>query len=64
MMAKIVMDARWKKARRDAAQQAIKRVVGQVGRFNGEEFSNFLRAYNSEMTKRGVDEATRLECFC
>ena len=23
-----------------------------------------MRAYNAEMTKRGVDEATRLEYFC
>ena len=64
MMEKIVMDARQKKARRDAAQQAIERVVDPVSRFNGEEIPKLLRAYNAEMTKRGMDEATRLEYFC
>ena len=64
MMAKIVMDAGRKKARRDAAQQAVERVVGRVGRFNGDEVPEFLRAYNADMTKWGVDEATRMEYFC
>ena len=40
MMTKIVMDARRKKARRDVAKQAVERVVGRVGRFNGEEVPN------------------------
>ena len=64
MMAKIVMDAKRKKARRDAAQQAVERAVGLVGRFNGNDVPNFLRAYNAEMTEWGVDEATRLDFFC
>ena len=64
MMAIIVMDAGQKKARRDAAQQAVERVVDRVGRFNGDEVPNFLRAYNAEMVEWGVDEATRQEYFC
>ena len=64
MMAKIVMDARRKKARRDAAQQAVERVVDRVRWFNGDEVPKFLRAFNAEMTLWGVDEAMRLEYFC
>ena len=56
MMTKIVMDARRKKARRDVAKQAVERVVGRVGRFNGDEVPKFLRAYNAEMTKWGVEK--------
>ena len=55
MMAKIVIDAERKKARRDVAQQAVERVVDLVGRFNGNEVPKFLRAYNAEMTERGVE---------
>ena len=64
MMAKIVMESGQKMAKRDAAQQVVERVVDRVGRFNGNEVPNFLRAYNAEMTERGVDEATRLDFFC
>ena len=64
MMAKIVMDARRKKRRRDAAQQVVKTVVGRVGWFNGNAVPKFLRAYHAKMTKWGVDEATGLEYFC
>ena len=64
IIAKIVMDAERKKARRDAAQQAVERVVGLVGQFNGNDFPKILRAYNTEMTEWGVDEATRLDFFC
>ena len=64
MMAKIVMDAKRKKVRRDAAQQAVERVVGLVGWFNGNDVPNILRAYNDEMTEWGVDEVTRLDFFC
>ena len=64
MMAKIVMDAGRKKARRDASQQAVARVVDRVDRFKGDEDPKILTAYNAEMTKWGVDEATRLEYFC
>ena len=35
MMAKIVMEAGRKMAKRDVAQQAVKRVIDRVGRFNG-----------------------------
>ena len=42
MMAKIVMDVERKKARRDAAQQAVERVVGRVGQFNGDDVPKFL----------------------
>ena len=59
MMAKIVMDAERKKARRDAAQQAVERVVGLVSRFNGKEVPKFLRAYDADMTRMGVDNATK-----
>ena len=45
MMAKIVIDVERKKARRDAAQQAVERVVDLVGRFNGKGVPKFLRAY-------------------
>ena len=45
MMTKILMDAGWKRARRDAAQQAVERVVDLVGRFNGKGVPKFLRAY-------------------
>ena len=44
IMAKIVMDIERKKVRRDAAQQAVQRVVDLVGRFNGNEVPKFLRA--------------------
>ena len=64
MMAKIVMDAERKKARRDEAQQAVERVVDLVGRFNGKEVPNFLRAYDAEMTEMGVDKATMIDFFC
>ena len=63
MMAKIVMDAERKKARRDAAQQAVERVVGRVDRFNGNDVPKFLRAYNAEMTEWGVHEVTRIDFF-
>ena len=63
MMTKILMDAGRKRARREAAQQAVERVVRLVGRFDGKEVPNFLRAYDAEMTGMGVDEATRLEFF-
>ena len=63
MMAKIVMEARRKMAKRDAAQQAVERVVDRVGRFNGNEVLKFLGAYKAEMAKGGVDEAMRLEYF-
>ena len=63
MMAKIMMDARRKKARRDAAQQAVERVVDRVGRFNGDDVPRFLEAQDAEMAKGGVDEAMRLEYF-
>ena len=46
------------------AQQAVERVVDRVGRFNGDDVPRFLEAYNAEMTKRGMDEAMRLEYFC
>ena len=64
MMAKIVMDVERKKVRRDAAQQAVERVVGRVGRYNGDDVPKILGAYNAEMTERGVDEAMRLDFFC
>ena len=64
MMTKIVMDAERKKARRDAAQQSVERMVDLVGRFNGNEVPNFLRAYNAEMTEMGMDESTRLDFVC
>ena len=48
MMAKIVMDAEQKKARRDATQQAVEMVVGRVGRFNGDDVPKFLGAYNAK----------------
>ena len=64
MMAKIVMDVERKKARRDAAQQAVERVVGRVGRFSGDDVPNILEAYKDEMTERGVDEEMRLDYFC
>ena len=64
MMAKIVMDAERKKEKRDAAQQAVERVVDLVSRFNGNEVPKILRAHNAEMTEMGVDEATRLYFFC
>ena len=35
MMATIMMDAKRKKAMRDAAQLAVERVVGRVGQFKG-----------------------------
>ena len=63
MMTKILMDAGRKRARREAAQQAVERVVRLVGRFDGKEVPKFLRAYDAEMTGMGVDEATRLEFF-
>ena len=37
MAAKIVMDAEQKAAKQEAAQQAVERVVGRVGRFNAED---------------------------
>ena len=52
MMAKILMEAERKKARRDTAQQAVERVVDRVGRFNGDDVPKFLRAYVAEMTER------------
>ena len=64
MMAKIVMDAERKKVRRDAAQQAVERVVGRVGRFNGDDVPKNLGGYNAEMTDTGMDEAMRLDFFC
>ena len=64
MMAKIVMDVEWKKVRPDAAQQAVERVVGRLGRFNGDDVPKILGAYNAKITERGVDEATRLDFFC
>ena len=48
MMAKIVMDADQKKAMRDAAQLTVERVVGRVGRFNGNDVPKILGAYNAE----------------
>ena len=42
MMAKIVMDAERKKTKQDAAQQAVERVVGRVGRFNAEDVPKIL----------------------
>ena len=64
MMAEIVVKAERKRARRDAAQQAVERVVNRVGRFDGKEVLKFLRAYDAEMAKMGVDEAMRLDFFC
>ena len=64
MMAKIVMDAERKKARQDADLQAVERVVGLVGRFNGNDIPKNLRAYNAEITEWGVYKATRLDIFC
>ena len=64
MMAKIMMDVERKKVRRDAVQQAVERVVGRVGWFNGDDVPKILVAYNAEMTERGVDEAMRLDFFC
>ena len=64
MIAEIVMDAERKKAKQDVAQQAVERVVRRVGRLNGKDVPKFLGAYNAETTKRGVDDATRLELFC
>jgi hypothetical protein len=64
VVTKIMIEARRKMARQDVAQQAVERVVGRVGQFNGNDVPNFLRAYNAEMTERGVDEATMLDFFC
>jgi hypothetical protein len=64
VVAKIMMEARRTMATRDVAQQAVERVVGQVGRFNGNDVPNFLRPYNAEMTERGVDEPTKRDFFC
>ena len=64
MVAKLVVEAERKMARRDVAQQAVERVVGRAGRFNGDDVPNFLEAYNMEMDARGVEEALRLEYFC
>jgi hypothetical protein len=64
MAAKIMMEAERKMARRDAAQQAVKRVVGRAGRFNEDSVPSFLEAYNSEMDARGVENTLRLEYFC
>jgi hypothetical protein len=55
--AKIIMEAKRKMARRDAAQQAVRRVVGRAGRFNGDDVPNFLETYNGEMDTRGVEDA-------
>ena len=63
MVAKLVMEAERKMVRRDAAQQAVERVVGRAGRFNGDDVPSFLEAYNEEMDARGVEEALRLEYF-
>jgi hypothetical protein len=61
---KLMMEAERKMARQEAAQQAVIRVVGRAGRFNGNDFPFFLEAYNEEMDARGVGEALKLEFFC
>ena len=45
MTAKIVMDAERKAAKQEAAQQAVERVVGRVGRFNAKDVPKILGAY-------------------
>jgi hypothetical protein len=64
MAAKIMMEVERRMARRDAAQQAVERVIGRAGRFNGDNVPSFLEAYNGEMDARGVEDALRLEYFC
>ena len=39
-------------------------MVGRVSWFNVDKIPIFLRAYNVEMTKWGMEEATRMEYFC
>jgi hypothetical protein len=62
--AKIMIEAKWRMARRDAAQQAVERVVGRAGRFNGDSVLSILGAYNGEMDARGIEDTLRLEYFC
>jgi hypothetical protein len=47
--AKVMMEAERRMVRRDTAQQAVERVVGRAGRFNGDDVPRFLEAYNGEM---------------
>ena len=63
VMARIVMDFVRKKERREVAQQGVESVVARVGCFNEDEVPNFWRAYNAEIMKWGMCEATRLEYF-
>ena len=64
MVAEVVLESARVVMRREAAQQAVERVVERVGRFNGDKVPSYLEAYNAEMEERGVDEALRLEFFC
>ena len=61
MMAKNVMDAEWKKARRDAAQQAVERVVGRVDRFNAEDVPKILGAYKAGRRRERREEASEYD---
>jgi hypothetical protein len=64
MVAKLMVEAKRKMARQEAAQQAVGRVVGRAGRFNRDNVPKFLEAYNEEMDAWGVGGALRLEYFC
>jgi hypothetical protein len=44
MVAKLMVEAERKMARQEAAQQAVGRVVGRAGRFNGDGVPKFLEA--------------------
>jgi hypothetical protein len=59
----LIREAEWKTVRREAAQQAVGRVVGRAGRFNGDDVPKILKAYNEEMHARGVGGALKLEYF-
>ena len=61
MVAKIVMDAERKKAKQDAAQQAVERVVGRVGRFNAEDVPKILGAYKAGRRRERREEANKYD---
>ena len=61
MAAKIVMDAERKAAKQEAAQQAVERVVGRVGRFNAEDVPKNLGAYKAGRRRERREEANKYD---
>ena len=61
LIAEIVMDAERKKAKQDATQQVVKRVVERVGRFNANDVPKILGAYKAGRRRERQEEASEYD---